>query len=178
LLQTNDGIYYEFRVDKVSKSMKKPLDGIRAQVVADWRDEEVSIRLKKLAADVLKRANSGESMSVIAASLGVSVVTSDPVPRYGKTPMFSESTVEAAGAAKKGAFFSGPVAFGKGIIVGRVSDIQFQSEPVDAPTRLAYIQRLGQAFVSDFVEQFENGVREDAGTTIDEARFQSFHNNE
>ncbi|MEQ1753182.1 MAG: SurA N-terminal domain-containing protein [Micropepsaceae bacterium] len=178
LLQTPEGVYYEFRIDKVNKSAKKPLDTITDQVLSDWRKEETAKKLQTMADNVLKRAKSGENFTSVASSLGLSLVTSDPIPRYGKTVTFGEAAVSAASDAKKGEFFAGPVAFGEGVVVGRVVDIVFQPEPADSPARSAYLQRLGQSFVSDFVEQFENGARTKVGTKVDEARFQSFHNNE
>jgi len=178
LLQTPDGVYYEFRVDKITKSAKKDFEAIKAQVLSDWRDAEMSKRLDKLAADILKRAKGGEALSSIATSQNISVVTSDPFPRFGKTPTFGEATVLAASDTKKGDFFTGPVALGKGVIVGKVTDIQFQDEPQDSPMRSAYLQRLVQSYVSDFVEQFETGVRQKVGASVDEERFKAFHNNE
>lgn len=178
LLQTPEGVYYEFRIDKVTKSAKKPLESIKEIVLGDWRKEEMSKKLQSMADNVLKRAKGGENFASVSSSLGLSLVTSDPIPRYGKTTIFGEATVSAASDAKKGQFFSGPVAFGEGVVVGRVVDILFQPEPADSPARSAYLQRLGQSFVSDFVEQFENGARAKVGSKVDEARFQSFHNNE
>lgn len=178
LLQTPDGVYYEFRVDKITKVAKKDFEAIKAQVLANWRDAEISKRLDAAAADIIKRAKAGESLSKIASSLGLSVISSDPFPRYGKTATFGEATVLAASDTKKGGVFSGPVALGKGVVVGRVTDIQFQDEPQDSPMRSAYLQRLVQSYVSDFVEQFESGVRQKVGASIDEERFKAFHNNE
>ena len=53
-----------------------------------------------------------------------------------------------------------------------------QDEAADAPMRAAYTQQLMQSFVGDVVDQFESGVREEIGASIDEKRFQAFHNNE
>ena len=178
LYQTEEGTYYEFRIDKISPRAKKPFDSIRTQALSDWRDEHVSMRLKAFAAALVKRGEKGERMSSIAASLGVPLVTSDPMPRYGKSPTFSEKTVTTASNTKKGDFFSGTVALGQGLIVGQVTAILFQNEAADAPMRAAYTQQLLQSFVGDVVEQFENGVRQEIGASIDEKRFQAFHNNE
>lgn len=117
-------------------------------------------------------------MSSIAASLGVPLVISDPMPRYGKSPTFSEKTVTTASNTKKGDFFSGTVALGQGLVVGQVTVILFQDEAADAPMRAAYTQQLLQSFVGDVVDQFESGVRQEIGASIDEKRFQAFHNNE
>lgn len=178
LQQTPDGVYYMFTVDKVTPVAKKPFESVQADVLRDWTEAEVGRRLDAIAADVLKRARGGETLSAIAQSQGLSLVTSDPFPRFGQTAIFSEAAVTAASDTRKGALFSGPVASGKGVVVGRVTDVQFIDEPADSPLKSAYEQRLVQTYVSDFVEQFEAGARSKVGATIDEARFQAFHNNE
>ncbi len=173
LQQTPDGVYYMFRVDAITPVTKKDFDAVKADVLRDWTDAEVGKRLDAIAAEILKRARAGEAMSKIAAGQGMSVITSDPIPRFGTTATFGEATVIAASNTKKGEFFSGPVAMGKGIIVGRVIDVQFQDEPEDSPLRSAYGQRLVQIFVSDFVDQFEAGARAQVGAKIDEKQFQA-----
>jgi peptidyl-prolyl cis-trans isomerase D len=178
LQQTPEGVYYLFRVDKVTPVAKKPYESVQAEVLRDWTEAEVGRKLDAIAADVLKRARAGDALSAIAQSQGLSLVTSDPFPRFGTTAIFSEAAVTAASDTKKGSMFSGPVASGKGLVVGRVTDIQFIDEPADSPLKSAYEQRLVQTYVSDFVEQFEAGARSKVGATIDEARFQAFHNNE
>lgn len=178
LQQTPEGVYYMFRVDKVTPVAKKPYESVQADVLRDWTDAEAGRKLDAIAADVLKRARGGEALAAIAQAQGLSLVTSDPFPRFGKTAVFSEAVVTTASDTKKGGFFSGPVASGKGLVVGRITDIQFIDEPADSPMKSAYEQRLVQTYVSDFVEQFEAGARTRAGTEIDEARFQAFHNNE
>jgi peptidyl-prolyl cis-trans isomerase D len=178
LQQTPEGVYYMFRVDKVTPVTKKDFAAVKADVVRDWTDAEISRRLDAVAADILKRARAGEKLETIASSQGLALVTSDPLPRFGKTAVFGEATVTTAAETKKGDFFSGPVAFGKGLVVGRVTEIRFEDEPADSPLKSAYGQRLLQVFVSDFVEQFEAGARAQVGSEIDEKRFQAFRNNE
>lgn len=173
LQQTPEGVYYMFRVDRITPVTKKNFEAVKADVLRDWTDAEVSKRLDALADGLLKRARAGETIEKIAASQGLSVITSEPIPRFGNTATFGEATVTAASNAKKGEVFSGPVAAGKGIVVGRVTDIQFQDEPADSPLRSAYGQRLVQIFVSDFVDQFEAGARAQVGAEIDEKQFQA-----
>jgi|GEM_PF-2062569 len=178
LQQTPEGVYYMFRVDKVTPVAKKPFESVQADVLRDWTEAEINRKLDAIAADVLKRARAGETLAAIAQSQGLSLVTSDPFPRFGTTAIFSEAAVTAASDTKKGELFSGPVASGKGVVVGRVIDVQFIDEPAGSPLKSAYEQRLVQTYVSDFVEQFEAGARRKVGATIDEARFRAFHNNE
>ncbi len=178
LLQTPEGVYYMYRVDKVTPIARKDFESVKADVLRDWSDAELSSKLEVLAAGILKRARGGEALGAIASSQGLSLVTSEPFGRFGTTATFAEATVTKASDTRTGEFFSGPVASGKGRVVGRITAIQFADETADSPLRSAYEQRLVQTYVSDFVEQFENGARNKVGASVDETRFQAFHNNE
>ncbi|MCE9522044.1 MAG: SurA N-terminal domain-containing protein [Alphaproteobacteria bacterium] len=178
LNETPDGVYYEFRVDKVSPAANKPFDQIREKVLADWRADELTTRLKKIADDLVKRGNGGESMTKIADSLGVAALRTEPMPRLGKTALFATETVAAAADAKMGGFFSGPVAEGKSIIVGRLAEIMYAPEAADANLRATYSEQLRRSFASDMAQQFSTTVRGDLDVTIDEKRFNTFHTGE
>lgn len=178
LNEQQDGSYYEFRVDKIAPAAKKPFEAVRAKVLEDWRAEETVKRLQKLADDLVKRGNGGESMTAIGNSLGVAPLRTEPMPRYGKTAIFGEATVSAAAEAKVGKFFSGPVAEGKSIVVARLAEITYAPETSDGNLRKAYTERLRQTFAGDIAQQFSDAVRDDIGVTIDEKRFGAFHNGE
>lgn len=175
LLETPEGVYFNFRVDKISPTTKKPFAQIREEVLSDWRAAELTARLIKIADDLVKRGNGGESMSKIASSLGVGALSTEPMPRFGKTAIFSEAAVTATSDAKVGAFFSGPVADGKSIIVGRLAEISYVPETADASLRQTYSAQLRSSFANDLAEQFSNSVRAEVGVTVDEARFNAFH---
>lgn len=175
LSQTSDGVYFEFRVDKVAPAAKKPFDSVRAQVLEDWRNAELEKRLKAQADALVKRGVGGESMAAIASSLGVAPLKSEPLPRYGQAGVFGPATLTTAGNAKVGQFFSGPVRDGKSIVVARLAEIQYAPEEPNSPFRTAYSSNLRQSFASDLAQQFANGVRAELGVTIDEKRFQTFH---
>jgi peptidyl-prolyl cis-trans isomerase D len=178
LHETPDGVYFNFRVDKISPASQKPFAQIRDEVLADWRAEELTKRLTKIADDLVKRGNGGEKMSAIAASLGVAALRTDPMPRFGKTAIFSEAAVSATSDAKIGQFFSGPVTDGKSIIVGRLAEISYAPEEADASLRQTYSEQLRSSFANDLAQAFSNAARNQVGVTIDEARFRAFHTGE
>jgi peptidyl-prolyl cis-trans isomerase D len=175
LLDTGDGVYYEFRVDEVTPSAKKPFGEVRADVLADWRAAELNKRLQAMADGLVKRGNGGEKMSAIAGSLGLAPLMSDPLPRYGMHAIFGPATLGKAHEAKVGGYFSGPVTDGKSLVVGRLAEIQYASEPPDSPDRGRYASHLRESFAADLAEQFANSVRQEVGVTINEKRFQEFH---
>lgn len=178
LADAGDGVYFEFRVDEIAPAARKALDKVRAEVLADWRAQELDKRLQAIADDLVKKGTAGKSMAELAAPLGVAPLMSDPLPRYGDNPIFGADTMTAAHEAKVGAFFKGPVADGKSVVVARLAGIQYQPEAPDAAERRTYSSRLREAFANDFAEQLGIAVRNEVGVTIDEARFQAFHTGE
>jgi peptidyl-prolyl cis-trans isomerase D len=178
LADAGEGVYFEFRVDEVAPSAKKPLDKVRADVLADWRAQELEKRLQAIADDLVKKGAAGKSMAALAAPLGVAPLMSDPLPRYGDNPIFGAATMTAAHEAKVGTFFKGPVADGKSVVVARLAGIQYQPEAPDAAERRTYSSRLREVFANDFAEQLGIAVRNEVGATVDEARFQTFHTGE
>jgi peptidyl-prolyl cis-trans isomerase D len=178
LVEAGEGAYFEFRVDDVKPTAKKPFAEVRADVLADWRAQELDKRLQAIADDLVKKGNAGKSMAELAAPLGVAPLTSDPLPRYGDNRTFGAETVTAAHEAKVGAYFKGPVADGKSVVVGRLASIQYEAEAPNAPLRATYSSRLREVFANDFAEQLGTAVRNEVGVTVDEARFQTFHTGE
>lgn len=176
--ETSDGVRYVFRVDKVTPAAKKPFDLVRAQITADWRDEELTKRLSKIADDLVKRGKGGEKMAAIASSLGVAPLRTEPMARYGKSGDFGQEAIDAAARANVGEFFTGPVADGKSRIVAQLAEIQFAEDPAGSPERFRYSEQLKRAFAADVGEQLAAAVRNDVGITIDEKRFQEFHSGE
>jgi peptidyl-prolyl cis-trans isomerase D len=176
--ETNDGVRYVFRVDKVTPVARKPLAQVREEVLANWRNEELAKRLSAIAADLVKKGNGGLSMASIASTLGVAPLRTDPMARYGKQGVFGPDTLETAGAAKVGQFFTGSVADGKSRVVARLVEITYQDEAPTDPQRAMYGANLRQVFTEDLIEQFSKAVRADVGATIDEAQFTKFHTGE
>ncbi len=176
--ETVDGTRYVFRVDKVTPASRKPLAQVREEVLTNWRNEELAKRLGAIAGDLVKKGNGGQTMASIASSLGVAPLRTDPMPRYGKQGVFGEDTLEAAGKAKIGQFFTGSVADGKSRVVARLAEVTYQDETAGDPQRMMYGVNLRQAFTEDLMEQFGAAVREDVGVTIDETQFGKFHTGE
>jgi peptidyl-prolyl cis-trans isomerase D len=170
-----DGGRFVFRVDKVTAAARKPLAQVREEVLTDWRNEELTKRLSKIADDLVKAGNGGRTMAAIASSLGVAPLRTDPMPRYGKQAVFGEDTLEAAGDAKIGTFFTGSVADGKSRIVGKLVEVSYEDEAPTDPLRAAYGAQLRQIFGEDLADQFNKAVRAEIDVSIDEAEFAKFH---
>ena len=175
LQETEDSVYYEFRVDSVKPAAKKPFESVRGEVLAMWRAEQQQQRLQAVADGLVKRGNGGEAMSQIASSLGVAALKSDPLPRYPATTVFSQDALKALFDAKIGGFFSGPVIDGKSILVARVDSSVQKAEAAGGSEAGMYDELLNQAFVGDIAQQFTNGVRREYPPQLDENQFKRIH---
>jgi len=173
--ETPEAVRFVFRVDKVTATTRKPLAQVRDEVLSNWRNEELATRLSKMADDLVKRGNGGQSMASIASSLGVAPLRTDPMSRYGKQAVFGSDTLEAAGDARIGEFFTGSVADGMSRVVGKLVEVSYEDEAPTDPLRAAYGTQLRQIFGEDLVEQFNRAVRAEVGVSIDEAAFAKFH---
>jgi peptidyl-prolyl cis-trans isomerase D len=171
-------VRYVFRVDKVTPVARKPLAQVREEVLTNWRNEELTKRLSAIADDLVKKGNSGRTMESIASSLGVAPLRTDPMARYGKQGVFGSDTLETAGEAKVGQFFTGSVVDGKSRVVARLVEITYQDEAPTDPQRAMYGANLRQVFTEDLIEQFNKAVRADVGVSIEEAQFTKFHTGE
>lgn len=176
--ETPEAVRFVFRVDKVTAAARKPLAQVRDEVLANWRNEELTTRLSKIADDLVKRGNGGQSMASIASSLGVAPLRTDPMSRYGAQAVFGPDTLERAGEAKVGEFFTGPVADGKSRVVAKVVEVTYEDEAPTDPLRRAYGAQLRQIYGEDLADQFSKAVRSEVGVTVDEAAFAKFHTGE
>ena len=161
LQESEDGIYYEFRVDSIKPAAKKPFESVRNDVLAMWRTEEQQKRLQAVADGLVKRGNAGESMAQIGSSLGVAPLKSEPLPRFPAAAPFSEAALKSLFDTKIGGFISGPVADGKSIIVARVDSTAQKAEAPGATEGGIYSEILNQAFDGDIAQQFTVALRRD-----------------
>ncbi|MBI1212230.1 MAG: hypothetical protein GC190_12260 [Alphaproteobacteria bacterium] len=159
LQENDDGVYYEYRVDNVKPSAKKPFDTVRTDVLAMWRAEELRKKLQAIADGMVKRGNEGQSVAQLAASFGVAPLKSDPLARYQQTAVFSNEALKTMFDTKIGGFFSGPVADGKSIVVARVDSTEQQADPAGSPQSAMYANILNQAFFGDIAAQFTDALR-------------------
>jgi peptidyl-prolyl cis-trans isomerase D len=176
--ETAEGVRYVFRVDKVTPTAKKPFEQVRAQALSDWRADELQTRLTKLAEELVKKGNAGQSIESLASSLGLQVRKTDPLDRNPRHAVLGPDAVVSLGEVRVGKFFTGTTTEGQGHVVGRLANVSFVEEVDEDPTRRQYANTLRQVFAEDYVDQFSKAVRAEVGVKVDEEQFTKFHTNE
>jgi peptidyl-prolyl cis-trans isomerase D len=93
-------VFYE--VEDIIPARDRTLDEVRAQVIADWRDEQVSTRLAERAEAARKELADGKSFAEIAAGLGLQVETKRGIKRASEDIDLGEAGVAAAFGVARG----------------------------------------------------------------------------
>ena len=87
LSETPDGDYYVFRVDQATPPALRPLEEVRADVVALWRSEEARQHALIQAEALADRLRLGADMAKIASEEGLSHGGTALLDRFGSDPM-------------------------------------------------------------------------------------------
>lgn len=82
LVESDDG-YFVVRVDDIAPSRLRPLDEVRAQVVAQWVQAQRDEAARKKAETVLQQLRTGENARAVAGRNGAALAETKPMTRTG-----------------------------------------------------------------------------------------------
>jgi peptidyl-prolyl cis-trans isomerase D len=158
--------YVWFDVDAITPARDRPLDEIKDQVLARWREDEVTARLKAKATEMLDKIKAGTSFADAAAADKLKLEWRPGIKRSGpptglspaavtevfKSPQDSAGTVEGANPTER--------------IVFRVTEIKVP--PLDSEAGDA--KRLDEALKArnseDLIAQYVARLQNEVGVSI------------
>lgn len=161
-----DGNFYAIKVEGITPSKLKPLDQVRAQVLAQWTKEQQLLALKKKAEALAAQAGHDQDLANAARSAGVAVQSSPGLTRRTTNDIFSPALTAAVFDAKPGAVVTGPLGKGDGIVVARVSGVLHPTLPPDSPILQAGKQQFSQQLAEDVTLSLANDARAAQKVTI------------
>ncbi|MSP46669.1 MAG: peptidylprolyl isomerase [Xanthobacteraceae bacterium] len=165
----SNGGYVWFDVDAIMPGRDKPLDEVKDQVVARWREDQIATRLKTKSTEMLDKIKAGTSLADAAVADKLRVETrwsikrgSQPpgVPASGiaeifKTPQDGTGTVDGASATER--------------IVFRVTDIKVPSYDPEASEAKRIDEALRSRITEDLVAQYMARLQSDVGVSINQS---------
>lgn len=165
----SNGGYVWFDVDAIMPGRDKPLDEVKDQVVARWREDQIATRLKTKSTEMLDKIKAGTSLADAAVADKLRVETrwsikrgSPPpgVPASGiaeifKTPQDGTGTVDGASATER--------------IVFRVTDIKVPSYDPEASEAKRIDEALRSRITEDLVAQYMARLQSDVGVSINQS---------
>jgi peptidyl-prolyl cis-trans isomerase D len=160
LTETPDGDYFIARVDAITPATLRPLDSIRAEVVAAWQADQRAQRATKTAGEIEERLKAGSTPQDIAASVPGTVAGVTPaLTRAGReTGGLPPGLVQRLFEMKQGEVATAPTQDGQ--IVVRLKEIQ-SVDPSTADAQVAQVrQGVQQAIAGDLLAQFTEALRQ------------------
>lgn len=156
LTETPQGGYFILRVDKVTPSALKPLDGVRDQVVAAWKEETRTKAAERRAREIVERVRSGEALADVAAEMGLEVTATEPLKRgdpglhpYLALRLFQGPVGEVATAVAGG-----------GYAVAQLERIEPADPAADKEGVKELRRELGRALGADLLVQYGTALHD------------------
>ena len=161
--ETPAGHYYVVSVNGTMPPKLKPLDQVRAQVLAAWTAEQRITLLKQKAQELAKQANKDGSLANVAKEIRANVQSSPALTHSTSDNTFSPELITALFKAKPGAVVYGPAGKGGGYVIAHVSGIVHPLPPQNDPSFIGGVRMLSRDVASDVVESFAKAARDKQG---------------
>lgn len=170
---TEDGTggYFIVRVDQITPPALRPLDQVKAKLVADWQADQRDKAAADKAKQVMDRVKAGEDLKTIAQSMGLAVKRSLAFTRSQGDPI---ADIPASLAAlifdlRKGEAATAPneQPANPGHVVAVLVDIQ-PANPASDPTAVKQLTaEIGQSLGDDLLAQFRKALESQTPVTTD-----------
>lgn len=163
------GGYVWYDVLGITPSRERPLDEVRDQVEAKWREDQISSRLRTKAAEMAKKLEQGGNLAEEATAIGSKVESAKDFKREASVKGVPPSAITAAFRTPKDGV--GQSGAGSEWIVFKVTDVTVP--PVDmASDDVKKLQEsLQRGLADEQVSQYVNQIEKVIGTTINQAAF-------
>lgn len=163
LTEAGDKGFFMVRVDGITPPALRPLDTIRADVTAAWKDLEREKLARAKAQEIAQLVNAGTSLSTLAATVPADVEVLEPQSRSDRdagnssvrAEMF-ELSVGEAGIAK----------VDEGYVVVKVTSASSPDAVGDAPSTKELSETLDGQIGQDVAQQMITAVRDAMGVEV------------
>lgn len=156
------------RVEAIDPPAVIPLDGIREEVLADWRAAAVAEALAAQAGAWQEELAGGLAFADLAARLGVTPQTAAPMIRNAALTGTPPRLISDIFAAEPGDVMT--VADGAGIILAQLTEVQpfDRDDPEMAPVFASLEGELAAQTANDIRTLYTAAVRDTAGVTVNQ----------
>jgi peptidyl-prolyl cis-trans isomerase D len=166
-LRLPNGGYVWYDVTGIEPSREKPLDEVRDQVAAQWREDQIAQRLSEKARQLTERLEKGEAIEAVAQEVGTPVKTATDLARNAAKDDLAAEAVNR--------IFAVPV--GKAGNAANAADSRavFKVTSATVPPLITTTQeaqnienQLRNGMGDDLVSQYIAQARQDLGVTINQ----------
>jgi len=165
-LQLPGGGFLYYDVTGVTPSRERPLEEVKDQVTARWRDDEIAKRLQAKADDLLGKLKAGTSFAQAASEIGLKVETAKDLQRGKSGGFIPAKTIEAVFRTPKGTPASAEGGKETERFVFRVTDVIDPPFEAGTPQGQAITATLQNSYTDDLVNEFITRLENDLGVTV------------
>jgi peptidyl-prolyl cis-trans isomerase D len=162
------GGYAWFDVLGVTPARERPLDEVKDQVTARWRDDQITSRLRAKADEMQKKLAAGAKLADEAAAAGLKVATSAPFKRDANLPELSPGVVQSVFRSAKDAAGQAQGATASEWIVFRVTDVSAPAVDMASAEVKTLKETLQRGQTDEQVAQYVTRLESQIGTRINE----------
>ncbi len=162
---TSTGGYFTVRVDQIVPSALRPLETVRDEVAALWRDQQLETLLEEKAETVADQVRNGETLETVAQTVGSPVATPlEPFARDDQDDVLSAPVLNDAFNAPLQGVVTGPDRTGENYVVVRVTNI-LPAPEADSAVR-ALRETMSRQLTEDLGQQVIASLRNEYDVTI------------
>jgi len=165
-LQLPGGGYLYYDVTGVTPSRERPLEEVKDQVTARWRDDEIAKRLQAKADDLVGKLKAGTSFTQVASEAGLKVETAKDLQRGKGGGFVPAKTIEAIFRTPKGEPASAEGGKETERFVFRVTDVVDPPFEAGTPQGQAITTTLQNSYTDDLVGEYITRLENDFGVTV------------
>jgi len=167
-LQLPDGGFLYYDVTDITRSRERTLDEVKDQVIARWRAEELSKRLKATADDMLGRLKGGMQMAQLASENGLQVETAFGLQRGQSAGGLPASVSDAAFRTGKDAFGIADSDNGDRRYIFRVTEVSVPPINPQGATPDQLKANLQASYADDVIGQYLARLESDLSVKINQ----------
>ena len=160
ITETDNGDYFVVRLDSVTEQAARPLEEVRDEVLAAWREDEIERLLRERAETLAERLGEAGDLAGIGESEGLTLAKTEPIRRSdtGGDKVPSPQVTALIFGANLNGVVTAPAT--DGYVVARVTEILPADPGSDAEGVKALQEELSNAMRQDFLAQFSAALRE------------------
>jgi peptidyl-prolyl cis-trans isomerase D len=164
-----EGGYIWYDVAAITPARPRNLDEVKAEVEQRWRNDEIAVRLKSKADEILDKLKNGDKLAAIASSDGVKVETAKDLKRGVTSSTIPASMMDAVFRTAKDAYGSAASDDGSHWIVFRVTEVNTPALDAKSPANERMVQAVQQELAADLSGQYVAHLENDLGTSVNAA---------
>jgi peptidyl-prolyl cis-trans isomerase D len=165
----NNGGYVWFDVDAITPARDRPLDEVKDQVGARWRDDETTTRLRAKATEMLDKIKAGTSFADATAADKLKVEWRPGIKRSSPPPGLSAAAVTEIFKTYQDAVGSVEGANPTERIVFRVTEIKLPPLDLEAADAKRIDEALRARNTEDLIAQYIARLQSEVGVSINQS---------